>query len=115
MKKFTFKKEERLRKKREFEKAFAEGKKISNRNLVIYIRQNESGFSRLGIVVSRKFGNAPRRNRFKRIIREIFRLNKEIIPKGIDIIVIPTKNTEMKFTSLKDAFIGLLSYPPRIY
>jgi len=43
---------------------------------------------RLGIVVTRRVGNAVERNRLKRIIREHFRLNRDSFPKG-DCVVIP--------------------------
>jgi ribonuclease P protein component len=45
--------------------------------------------ARLGITVTRKFGGAVSRNRAKRLIREAFRLSPELVPNGIDLVVIP--------------------------
>ena len=108
MKRYAFKKSERLSEKKEFDSVFAGKKKSSDGNLVLYVLPNVLGFSRLGIVVSKRFGNAPRRNKFKRLIREIFRLNKDALPRGIDIVVIPARSILLEFDSLKKSFITLL-------
>lgn len=46
------------------------------------------GPSRLGIVVTKKIGNAVARNRVKRVCRECFRLWPDFVPEGIDLVVI---------------------------
>lgn len=48
----------------------------------------EAKQARLGITASRRFGNAPERNRFKRLVREAFRQNRSILP-SLEIHVIP--------------------------
>lgn len=85
---FSFGKDERLLKRVEFLTVTEGGKKVHTRNFIIFTRPNNLSFSRIGITVSRKVGNAVRRNRVKRVVREFFRLNKAKIEKGIDIVVI---------------------------
>lgn len=57
--------------------------------IIIDICPNNIGRTRLGITVTRHFGKAHDRNRFKRIVREAFRLAKQQIVAGIDIVVKP--------------------------
>jgi len=63
---------------------------------------------RLGLVVSRRLGNAVKRNKLKRRIREIFRLNKHRIIKSVDIIVIPQKESvNLQYDKLEKTIINL--------
>ena len=79
----------RLRRGEEFRNVFDQGRSVADGTLVVYAMINELPYARLGLSVSRKVGNAVRRNRWKRLIREAFRLRRESIPAGIDLIVIP--------------------------
>jgi ribonuclease P protein component len=108
MKQFTFTKRERLSRKKEFEEVFAKGKRLSDANLILYVHPNALGYPRLGLVVSARFGNAVRRNRFKRLMREAFRLNKKNIPEGLDIVVIPGKSPELSMQKLAASMLRLL-------
>lgn len=67
--------------------------------LLIFGIKNNFPYHRLGLSISKKYGNAVKRNRWKRLIREVFRLMRDEIPisvsdetiSGIDFIVIPGK------------------------
>jgi len=68
------------------------GKRHHTRHFVVIIKQNGLGIARLGVTVSKKAGNAVKRNRIKRLIREFFRLNNSKIPQGYDIVVTAKKD-----------------------
>lgn len=90
---FSFKKNERLVKRPEFEKVMAAGKKKRVERLcIIFSVPNELGKKRLGIIASKKIGNAVARNKAKRRIREIFRLIKHRMAPALDIVVISGKD-----------------------
>jgi ribonuclease P protein component len=74
---FGLPKENRLRKPREFQEVYKEGKRIEGRFMTVFIVPSETSFQRLGITASKKaIGNAVQRNRAKRLLREAFRLSK---------------------------------------
>ena len=67
------------------------GKRYRTEHFSVIFQENGLDFSRLGITVSKKIGNAVKRNKVKRRIREFFRLNKSCFPKGYDIVIVPNK------------------------
>ncbi|RKX63427.1 MAG: ribonuclease P protein component [Thermodesulfobacteriota bacterium] len=93
MKKEGLSKKERLRKDKEFQAVFREGKKLwINSILLIIYKPNSLNYRRLGIVISKKIKKATQRNKVKRWIRELFRRNKDWFPENCDIIIIPHPN-----------------------
>ena len=93
MKKEGLSKKERLKKNKEFQAVFREGKKLwINSILLIIYKPNSLNYRRLGIVVSKKIKKATQRNKVKRWIRELFRRNKDWFPENCDIIIIPHPN-----------------------
>lgn len=76
----------RIRSSKDFERAFRSGKRRSAGFLALALTENELGKARLGLVVSRKVGNAVARNRIKRALREGFRLNPGAFAEGRDYI-----------------------------
>ena len=73
----TFSRDDRLRKRTEFEACYASGVRVSGRHLVLFLVADPAASRpRIGISVSKKVGNAVVRNRVKRRLRELFRRNR---------------------------------------
>lgn len=80
MRDLQFPKRLRLLRASEFERVFAARNSVGNAHFVLYGAANDVGFARLGITVSRRVGNAVARNRWKRLLREAFRLSQHELP-----------------------------------
>lgn len=93
----------RLRRKVEFDRVFSVRASAADGVLIVYVAQNDLGFSRLGLVVSRRAGNAVRRNRWKRMIREAFRLSRDDLPSSCDLVVLPRAPTPPTFAELQQS------------
>ena len=88
----SFTKDERLLARPDFKKVMTSGrKKMVDRTCTLFFLSNSLGRKRLGIIASRKVGNAVERNRAKRKIREIFRRNKNLGGQDLDIVVISAR------------------------
>ena len=81
----------RIHKQREYSEIFKKGRRLKFPEFILIFKENSLPYSRVGISVGRKFGNAVRRNRAKRLCRELFRLNQHNLPEGIDIVFLPRK------------------------
>ena len=65
---------------------YRQGRRLYGDNFTLIYRPNGTSFNRLGISVHRKIKGAVKRNRLKRVIRECFRLHREIFPQEADIV-----------------------------
>ena len=79
----------RLRTRRQYQRLAHKSSRSSGRLVVVELCPNKQDLTRLGITASRHYGIAVKRNRFKRIVREAFRLAKKQLPSGFDINVKP--------------------------
>jgi ribonuclease P protein component len=99
--------DERIRRRMDFEAAYATGQRTSGRYLTVVIRRNDLAVTRLGIAASRKMGGAVHRNRAKRLLREVFRRNKPA--PGYDIVVIPRRELlDAEISSLEADYRAVL-------
>ncbi len=80
----------------------------ANGLLVLYARKNRGGTNRVGITVSKKLGKAHIRNRMRRRLREVYRLNEDKFLCGWDIVVVArTKAVFADFDTLTQAYLQL--------
>ncbi len=98
-----------LKSNRDFRRLYRSGKQSVQPFLVVYYRKNPLGSNRLGITVSTKIGKAVVRNRIRRRLREIYRLNEEKILPGIDIIVVARhRSVKAGYAELEDSYLKAL-------
>ena len=100
----SFSPEHRLHRTAEYDKVFARRSSAADGWLVVYGCENSLAHPRLGLVVSAKTGGAVARNRWKRLLREAFRLERSCLPTGLDLVVIPRRTAgEPELTSLRES------------
>ena len=89
---FSLRRHERLRRRKDYELAFRHGSRRQTQNFTIILRSNGLKFSRLGVTVGKKVGNAVKRNRVKRCLREFFRLHKHTLSPSHDLVIVVKKD-----------------------
>lgn len=108
MSKYSLKKSEHLRKNSDFKKVYSKGRSCADHFIVLFILPNDLGKNRIGLSVSAKVGKATKRNRVKRLFREVYRLNKDKLIQGIDLIFLARKDaTKLDFHKMERSILRL--------
>lgn len=102
-----FRAEYRLRSARDYQKVYQRRAVVSDALLVVFVCENTFDHPRLGLSVSRKVGGAVVRNRWKRLLREAFRLGRNELPAGIDLVVAPRPETTPELSAVMESLINL--------
>ncbi len=95
----------KLKKNIQYQEIYNKGDKFFGYYALIYINKNDLEYNRLGVVASKKTGNAVCRAKLKRLFREFFRLNDAHLKKGYDYVFIAKRTAGQKFKTLKYADI----------
>jgi ribonuclease P protein component len=85
----AFPKQYRLLRRLDFQRVYKQGQRRSASLCTVFYRPNGLAETRLGITAPKRLGTAVLRNRIKRRIREIFRLHRQELPGGWDIVLNP--------------------------
>ena len=97
-----------LKENYEFRRLYRKGKSAVGGGMVMYCHKNKLGHNRLGLTASVKLGHAVARNRSRRRLREVYRLNQENLKKGYDIILVArTRTVTSSWKELNDTFMKL--------
>ena len=105
--KLGFPKSARLLKSAQFDRVMKRRQSASDGLIVLYATLNDCQHSRLGLIVSRKCGNAVVRNRWKRMIREAFRLELPNLPQSLDVVVLPRRGAAPDVARLRKSLTTL--------
>jgi ribonuclease P protein component len=108
-----FRPREHLRLASEFRRVYDRKRSVSDSRLIVYACENGRDYNRLGLSVSRKVGGAVVRNRFRRLYREAYRLSREGLPTGMDLVLIPRGPAEPTLDELKESLRSLLPQAAR--
>ena len=100
-----------LKNNRDFKRLYHRGKSCADKFLVLYcLKSRDKDAVRLGITVSGKLGNAVKRNRIRRRIKEAFRINEPFFLPGFDIVVVArSRAADAKFNELCSSLLSLAS------
>ena len=110
---FAFRPVEHLRRPADFRRVYERRRSASDEWLIVYGCENQLPHLRLGLSVSRKVGQAVARNRLRRLYREAFRLSRQALPVGIDLVLIPRKSEAPPLEELKQSLVRLVKQVAR--
>ena len=97
-----------LKENYEFRRMYQRGKSAVSGSMVVYCRKNRLGHNRLGLTASTKLGHAVVRNRCRRRLREVYRLNTPALRQGYDLILVARGRTvTASWKELNDTFMKL--------
>jgi ribonuclease P protein component len=102
-----FRPREHIRRRADFEAAYAGGVKVSGRFMTMFVRAGGGEHARLGIAATRRIGGSVARNRARRVTRELFRHHKPAA--AFDVVVVPRREfLDAPYPDLEREFVALL-------
>jgi ribonuclease P protein component len=102
-----FPQKHRLRRPADFDRVYARRRSASNGKMTVCCCENKLPYSRIGLSVSSRVGNAVVRNQWKRLLREAFRLRRTELPAGLDFVAIPRGGIDPELEWTSEALVQL--------
>lgn len=100
----------RIKKNKDFVRAYKKAKRFYNRDLSILVIPNGLKDKRFGYTLSKKFGKANKRNKVRRRLKEIARLNIEEFKDGHDYVIMPRSHCiELDYKTLEKSLFHCYS------
>ena len=100
------KRRDTLKKNSDFRRLYTKGKSAATPWLVLYCRKNRTDHNRTGYTVSTKLGGAVVRNRVRRRLREIVRLNMPALKPGYDLVLVArSRAVDAEYQRLERAYL----------
>lgn len=84
----TFPRTHRLLRRSEFVRVQQQGRRVHTGHFVMLVMRGLTPVTRLGVTVGRRVGGAVQRNRVKRVVREVFRRNRQLFPRDCDVVLV---------------------------
>ncbi len=106
----TFPKHERLRYGYEFRRIYDGGRRVEGRLAIVFVAAPPEGKSgrAVGVVASRRVGNAVARNRARRLLREVYRLNRPRLRTNIQLVIVARSAINGKpYREVESALLGM--------
>jgi ribonuclease P protein component len=98
-----------LKKNHEFLRLYKKGKFFVGKFIILYVLINKSDTNRLGITASKKIGKSVKRNRYRRLIRENYRLYEDFVKSGFDLVFVARSSERLpEFIEIKKEMKFLL-------
>lgn len=102
---YTLSKAQRIRSSRDFARIYDLKQRAGDDFLLVFGSRNDLGVTRFGLSVSKKHGNAVKRARLKRLLREAFRLSQHDLPAGLDLVLIPRPDSRGTLSDYRESLV----------
>ena len=98
-----------LKQNHEFRRLYSKGRNAASPYFAVYCRKTGRPYSRLGLTTGVKLGNAVKRNRVRRRMRELYRTNESKLRPGYDIVMVArTRAIFACYSDLESSFLRLM-------